>query len=230
MASFRQQGFEVIPDILDRVAVSSLLRAVVESAVPRSRAGMRGAMEVEAVREIAHDPRIMTFTWAALGEGAFPFRATLFDKSSDSNWLVPWHQDTALPLRERREIAGWGPWSVKEGVICAHAPACALENVLAIRIHLDDSHAVNGPLRVLPATHKSGVLSDDSIHELANKIHPVECPVRAGGLVLMKPLLIHASSKLIAGSRRVLHIEYSSQLHFSGGLELFTPQWTAAKT
>jgi ectoine hydroxylase-related dioxygenase (phytanoyl-CoA dioxygenase family) len=171
---------------------------------------------VEAVREIALDPRILTLARSALGRRAFPFRATLFDKSPDSNWLVTWHQDTALPLRERREIPGWGPWSVKEGVSCAHAPAFVLENVLAIRIHLDHSNGNNGPLRVLPATHRSGVLSDDSIHELVNKIHPVECQVRAGGLVLMKPLLIHSSSKVIGRSRRVLHIEYSSLLHFFG--------------
>jgi ectoine hydroxylase-related dioxygenase (phytanoyl-CoA dioxygenase family) len=111
---------------------------------------------------------------------------------------------------------------VKEGVRCAHAPAFVLENVLAIRIHLDPSNGINGPLRVLPATHTSGVLSDESIHELVSKIHPVECHVGAGGLVLMKPLLIHSSSKFIDRSRRVLHIEYSSLLHFSGGLELFT--------
>jgi len=222
MPSLEQQGFEVIPGILGGAAVSSLLRAVLGSKIPRSRAGMRRAMDVEAVREVALDPRILTLARSALGRRAFPFRATLFDKSLDSNWLVTRHQDTALPLRERHEIPGWGPWSVKEGVSCAHAPGFVLENILAIRINFDDSNGINGPLRVVPATHRLGVLSDDSIHELANKIHPVECHVGAGGLVLMKPLLIHSSSKVIDGSRRVLHIEYSSLLHFPGGLELFT--------
>ena len=230
MPRLDQQGFEVIPGILDGAAVSSLLRAVSGSKIPRSRAGMRRAMDVEAVRAMACDRRILTFARSGLGQRAFPFRATLFDKSPDSNWLVTWHQDTALPLRERREIPGWGPWSVKEGVSCAHAPAYVLENVLAIRIHLDDSNGFNGPLRVLPPTHRSGVLSDDSIHELANKIHPVECRVGAGGLVLMKPLIIHSSSKVTHGSRRVLHIEYSPQLHFPGGLELFTHRSDACKS
>jgi hypothetical protein len=110
MPSLEQQGFEVIPGILDGAAVSCLLRAVLGSKISRSRAGMRRAMDVEAVRKIARDPRILTSARRAVGQGAFPFRATLFDKSPDSNWLITWHQDTALPLRERREMPGWGPW------------------------------------------------------------------------------------------------------------------------
>ena len=77
-------------------------------------------------------------------------RATLFDKSPDSNWLVVWHQDTALPLVERKDLPGWGPWSTKEGVLYAHAPSQALSQVLALRVHLDDSTSVNGPLRCSP--------------------------------------------------------------------------------
>jgi hypothetical protein len=89
-----------------------------------------------------------------------PFGATLFDKSSNANWLVAWHQDRALPLVERREAAGWGPWSQKGGVVYANAPATALAKVVALRVHLDDSTAENGPLRVLPGTHTLGVLSN----------------------------------------------------------------------
>ena len=68
-----------------------------------------------------------------------PFRATLFDKSPKSNWLVVWHQDTALTICERIDAAGWGPWSTKAGVLYAHAPAAALERVVALRVCLDDS-------------------------------------------------------------------------------------------
>jgi hypothetical protein len=94
MPGLEQQGFKVIPGILDCAEVSSLLRAVLDSKIARSRAGIGRAMDVEAVREIALDPRILTFARSALGRRAFPFRATLFDKSPDSNWLVTWHQDT----------------------------------------------------------------------------------------------------------------------------------------
>jgi ectoine hydroxylase-related dioxygenase (phytanoyl-CoA dioxygenase family) len=121
------------------------------------------------------------------GAEAWPFRATLFDKSSSSNWLVAWHQDTALPLRARQEQPGWGPWSLKEGVNYAHAPREALEQIVALRLHLDDSTESNGPLRVLPGTHRSGVLTDDEVHDLAAGISAVECLVAEGGVVIMRP-------------------------------------------
>jgi ectoine hydroxylase-related dioxygenase (phytanoyl-CoA dioxygenase family) len=221
MRTLEEQGFEIIPEVLNTVVVSSLTAAIESSAVYRSRAGMRHALEIEAVRLLATDSRLISLAQQALGDGATPFRATLFENSSKSNWLVVWHQDTALPLRDRHDVNGWGPWSVKEGAVCAHAPAWALEQALAIRVHLDDSTADNGPLRVLPATHKLGILSDDAICELAKRTQAVACRIGSGGLLLMKPLLVHASSKITNGTpRRVLHIEYSARKSFDGGIEL----------
>jgi hypothetical protein len=79
--------------------------------------------KVPAVRELAADPRLIEIASQFVGPTAAPFRATLFDKSPTANWLVVWHQDTALPLRERITGPGWGPWSTKAGVLYAHAPA-----------------------------------------------------------------------------------------------------------
>ena len=106
-------------------------------------------------------------------------------------------------------------------MIYAHAPATALSQVLALRVHLDDSASQNGPLRVLPATHALGVLSDDEIHQLAEDVAPVECCVPRGGIVAMKPLVVHSSSKSQSEcARRVLHIEYAANTAIAGGLEL----------
>ena len=145
-----------------------------------------------------------------------------FDKSFRATWLVAWHQDKTLPVRERRDVKGWGPWWVKEGVICAHAPAYALEQILAIRIHLDPSNEQNGSLRVLPQTHTVGVLSHDETYDLAKRIPPVDCHVAAGGVLLMRPLLVHSSSKARSETahRRVLHIEYAGCLSFPDSIEL----------
>lgn len=163
----------------------------------------------------------MELARSVLGPEAFPFRATLFDKSPESNWLVVWHQDTALPLRERREVRGWGPWSTKEGIAYAHAPTGALSQVLALRIHLDDSTALNGPLRVLPTTHTLGVLEDEQVHELATRMVPVECLVPSGGILAMRPLLIHSSSKSRSeADRRILHIEYAASPSIASPLDL----------
>jgi ectoine hydroxylase-related dioxygenase (phytanoyl-CoA dioxygenase family) len=182
---------------------------------------VRHALSLSPVSRVANQPNVIELARTVLGPAAFPFRATLFDKSANSNCLVVWHQDTALPLREHREAAGWGPWSVKESVNYAHAPAAALSEVLALRIHLDHSVTLNGPLRVLPGTHTLGVMDDDRIHELSTTINPVECLVPAGGVLAMRPLLIHSSSKSqVDADRRVLHIEYAASLSIASPLEL----------
>jgi ectoine hydroxylase-related dioxygenase (phytanoyl-CoA dioxygenase family) len=206
--------------------MASAIKSLDKTPLRHGRAGARNALQIESVRDLAVDSRLIKIASCLLWGNAVPFRATFFDKSFSANWLVVWHQDTALPLRERRDAKGWGPWSVKEGVICAHAPAYALEQVLAIRIHLDDSDEQNGSLRVLPQTHTLGVLSDDETHELSQKIPPFDCHVAAGGVLLMKPLLVHSSSKakIETAHRRVLHIEYAASISFADGIELCTSQ------
>ncbi|HKN76139.1 MAG TPA: phytanoyl-CoA dioxygenase family protein [Candidatus Acidoferrum sp.] len=214
-------GFAIIPNALLESEVADLLAVLEQSELPRSRAGMRHAMRNESVAAVARDPRLLSMAQEILGSAAIPFRATLFDKSPTSNWLVVWHQDTALPLRERREVPGWGPWSIKEGVNYAHAPAGALEQVLALRLHLDDSVAENGPLRVLPTTHTLGVLSDEALHSLSTQISAADCLVPRGGILVMRPLVVHASSKSQSSApRRVLHIEYAVSPAIADGLEL----------
>jgi ectoine hydroxylase-related dioxygenase (phytanoyl-CoA dioxygenase family) len=214
-------GFAIVPNALPEREVANLLTVLGQSELPRSRAGIRHAMRNEIVAAVARDSRLAALAQEILGNSAIPFRATLFDKSPMSNWLVVWHQDTALPLRERREVPGWGPWSIKDGVNYAHAPGSALEQVLALRLHLDDSVAENGPLRVLPGTHTLGVLSDDALHELSTQIAAVDCLVPRGGILVMRPLVVHASSKSQSNApRRVLHIEYSSSLGVEDGLTL----------
>ena len=156
-----------------------------------------------------------------VGVGATPFRATLFDKSGHANWLVAWHQDRALPLKERIEAPEWGPWSNKAGVLYAHAPAWALEQVVALRVSLDDSLTTNGPLRVLPNTDRRGVLSEQEIEQLAPETLAVECRAASGGVVAMSPLTLHASSKAVEDRpRRILHIEYASTISLAPGIEL----------
>ena len=205
--SLENGGFAVASQIIGASDITRLLDGLTMVELPRSRAGVRHALQQPAVAELARDPRLLGMAREILGSAALPFRATFFDKSAASNWLVAWHQDTALPLRERREVAGWGPWSVKNGVIYAHAPASALSQVLALRLHLDDSRADNGPLRVLPGTHVLGVLSDEEMLKLS--------------VLVMRPLLVHASSKSRSElPRRVLHIEYGAKAVLAHDLEL----------
>jgi ectoine hydroxylase-related dioxygenase (phytanoyl-CoA dioxygenase family) len=212
-------GFTIWPGVVSEREVSDLIATL--AATGRSRAGVRHIMAHPAVTEVASDPRLVALAQGVVGASARPYRATLFEKSGTSNWLVVWHQDTALPLRSRADLPGWGPWSRKAGVLYAHAPAAALERVVALRLHLDDSTSENGPLRVLPGTHTMGVLSDTELQALAKRIAPRECTVGRGGIICMRPLLVHASSKsTVSAPRRVLHIEYSPSLQLEGELEL----------
>lgn len=214
-------GYAIHDRVLARADLDAIADGLAGAEHHRSRAGMRHLMSVTVVRELAYDPRLMAIARGAVGPMAVPFRATLFDKSAHANWLIVWHQDSALPLVERRDVAGWGPWSVKAGVVYAHAPAVALERVVALRISLDDSGPDNGPLRVLPGTHTLGVLTDATIADLATQIRPVDCCVDAGGVVMMRPLTVHSSSKAVSDRpRRVLHLEYIDSLDVADGLQV----------
>jgi hypothetical protein len=206
-----QQGFAILPGVFSHKFLDCLLQEIGCLAPQRSRAGVRHAMRLAHVAELALRSEMIELAREVLGPDAFPFRATLFDKSLRANWLVVWHQDTALPLRSRLEVDGWGPWSVKEQIHYAHAPTSALSQVVALRVSIDDSTAENGPLRVLPGTHKLGVMSDEHVHEIATHLAAVDCVVPKGGVLVMRPLLVHASSKSHSDRpRRVLHIEYAA--------------------
>lgn len=216
-----EMGFTVLPDVLVRELCDDVIEHLGSTNLDRTRAGVRHAMRLPGVERIALRPEVVGLAREVLGANAFPFRATIFDKSPHANWLVVWHQDTALPLREKQETPGWGPWSVKDGVVYCHAPANVLAQVLALRIHLDDSSSDNGPLRVLPGTHQLGVLNDDQIQELATRIGDVDCLVGCGGVVAMRPLIVHASSKSKSETpRRVLHIEFAASESIAAPLHL----------
>lgn len=220
-STVRENGFAIIPDVFAPADMDRIIAEIEQCSPTRSRAGVRHALRLDPVAKIAHHQDLLDVVHGVLGAAAFPFHATLFEKSSNTNWLVVWHQDTALPLRGKSLVPGWGPWSVKDGVEYAHAPAEALSQVLALRIHLDDSSSENGPLRVLPGTHSRGVLSGDQVHELSARMAPADCIAPKGAVVAMRPLLIHASSKSHGPlPRRVLHIEYAASNAIAAPMEL----------
>jgi len=216
-----RQGFSILPTVFSHREMERLKRDLEQSGLPRSKAGIRHALRQEGIRSLAADPDLLNFARRILGDQATAFRATLFDKSPQANWLVVWHQDTVLPIQERHDVCGWGPWSIKDGISYAHAPASALCQVLALRVHFDESNADNGPPRVLPGTHMKGVLTDAEIEKLAAEARTVDCLVPQGGVLAMRPLIVHASSKSRSPvPRRVVHIEYSGHKRFAPGLEL----------
>jgi ectoine hydroxylase-related dioxygenase (phytanoyl-CoA dioxygenase family) len=219
--AIQEHGYAIISGVFSAGEIIALVVSLADLIPGNHRAGVRHVLRHPAVTTVAHEPRLLGIARAILGSEAFPFRATLFDKSPGANWLVAWHQDTAVPLVSRQETPGWGRWSVKDGITYAHAPGDALNQVLALRLHLDDSTPLNGPLRVLPGTHILGVLTDDQVAKTVIEQRAVECVVPRGGLLAMRPSIIHASSKSQSPeSRRVLHIEYAASAELGGGLQL----------
>jgi ectoine hydroxylase-related dioxygenase (phytanoyl-CoA dioxygenase family) len=217
----REAGFWIEENVLSKPECVALADALSQNREGRARAGARHLMSNPAVSSVANDQRLLQIARRALKEEAVPYRATLFEKSGRANWLVVWHQDTALPLVSRFDSPEWGPWSKKNGVIYAHAPAWALSRVVALRIQLDASTGENGPLRVIPGSHAAGVLSDEEVFRMARTQEHVHCLVSQGGVLAMRPLLIHASSKARADRpRRVLHIEYAESLMMNEHIHL----------
>ena len=138
-------------------------------------------------------------------------RVIYFDKSPDGNWLVSWHQDLTIALREQVETPGFGPWSVKDGIPHVHPPAELLERMLTVRLHLDAADETNGALRVLPGPHREGRLPNAQTQAWRTRAAEVTCKADCGEALLMRPLLLHASGKSTSPRhRRVLHLEYAA--------------------
>ncbi|MFT4600249.1 MAG: hypothetical protein ACI857_000423 [Arenicella sp.] len=142
-------------------------------------------------------------------------KSIYFDKPEDSNWFVNYHQDISISVKEKIETEGYSMWTVKKGVIGVVPPISILENTVTIRIHLDDTNEGNGALRVLSGSHQDGIQRIENVQIKKEEI----CKVEAGGLMLMKPLLFHASSRSVEKKRRrVIHLEFC-KLELAGSLE-----------
>jgi ectoine hydroxylase-related dioxygenase (phytanoyl-CoA dioxygenase family) len=211
--TFEAAGYAVLPSLISREDLSTLQQEVDRLlSASSSRGGARNVLGKSALlQDLATAGPPAQAAAAILGSGAQPTKLTVFDKTPDANWKVPWHQDLTIAVAERREVPGFGPWTVKDGVLHVQPPTSVLENVLAIRLHLDDTPADNGALRVLPGSHRFGRLSPSQIAEIRQRTPKETCEVPAGGAMLMSPLLLHASSASDSPSRRrVLHFEYSA--------------------
>jgi ectoine hydroxylase-related dioxygenase (phytanoyl-CoA dioxygenase family) len=198
-------GFAIIPRCLD----DSLIKRLSES-FDDTQYGQRNLLSEPVIKKLALSQEVLRVIAPVLGPNCFATKGILFNKTQKSNWKVPWHQDLTITVQERIEAEGFGPWTIKGGVVNVQPREDVLRGILAIRIHLDANDHQNRPLRVIPGSHKHGRLPAEQIAKW-DKSGSVECLVPKGGALLMRPLLLHASSAcLLPKSRRVIHLEYSS--------------------
>ena len=209
-----KHGFMLVVDIIDQATRRQLLEAIGDIDV----AGRRDMLAVSAVASLARSPKLLEVVRVYTGGIPRPVRAIWFNKSAGANWLVAWHQDLAIAVRERVDVPGFNAWSLKEGVPHVQPPVEVLQRMLTVRIHLDDADAENGALRVISGTHAMGRLDAEQILRLRDERGETLCAAAGGDALLMRPLLLHASGRSASERpRRVLHIEYAAE-ELPGGL------------
>lgn len=226
--ALKTKGFAIVPGAImpeDLRRYQKAIELALKNNVSRERApGLRNVFEtVEAARELAVSSRLRRIIEPVLGADYFAVRALIFDKTlhdeTGANWKVPFHQDLSIALKDKVEATGFSAWSLKAGVLHVQPPIEILERMLTVRLHFDDCDANNGALRVLAGSHLRKRLGATEIQELRQAQCEEVCVVPAGAVLLMRPLLLHASSPTItARRRRVLHLEFASE-ELPDGLE-----------
>jgi hypothetical protein len=202
---FTRDGYLLLPDLLSPAEARACTRAAAPSATRSG--GTRTLLQSAWCAALVQRLRRHAALAPLLPGDAVSVQCTYFEKSVGRNWLVPWHQDLSVPVAERVDDAALRGWSLKEGVLQVQPPAVVLEQLVAVRLHLDACGPQDGPLRVLPGSHTAGVRPEDASTAADGA---VICTAPRGSALLMRPLLLHASSRASGhGLRRVLHLLFA---------------------
>ena len=168
----------------------------------------RFLIEVPNVKSLIFNNKLRSIIEDFFGNDYFIVKSIYFDKPEKSNWFVSWHQDLTIAVNKKADIPGYGPWTTKLNMFAVQSPVDILQSNFTIRIHLDDTDGGNGALRVISGSH-------DNIYRPENIDWQIEketlCDVKAGGIMIMRPLLMHSSARSTNNNkRRVIHIEFSN--------------------
>jgi ectoine hydroxylase-related dioxygenase (phytanoyl-CoA dioxygenase family) len=215
-ARFKEDGYAVLPDVLSDGELGELSRRAVS--IDADGVGTRRLLEQPWCVAAARALRSKSCMTGILQADAVAVQCTYFDKSANHNWLVALHQDLSIPVSTRVSDPSCTRWSEKEGTLFVQPPVDVLEQLVAIRVHLDDNTPSNGPLRVVPGSHRSGRVSPEQAQLHRLRLGERECLSAAGSVVAMRPLILHASSKASEpAKRRVFHFVFGP-LALPGGL------------
>lgn len=207
MDDFDADGF-ALADVLLTEAECELVARSLPTLTAAGRGGIRHLLTHPIVSRLLLLNGLRRSLWSTIGRDLVAVNATLFDKTPVANWGVQWHQDRSILVKDRLDVVGYGPWTTKNGTAHVDAPDAVLAQMVAVRIHLDDAGAANGPLRVVPGTHMLGKLDEREIAEAVAGGPTVDLAVARGSVIFMRPLLLHSSTTATSPAhRRVLHIE-----------------------
>jgi ectoine hydroxylase-related dioxygenase (phytanoyl-CoA dioxygenase family) len=216
-----RDGFMILDRFLNLDLIDRLIQDIAALNLTPERAGIRNILELlPSFQQLATSQEIRSLVEPLLGNSARVVRGIFFDKQPTANWKVPWHQDVTITVKNRLDLPDYQPWSLKAGIHHVQPPVAILEQMLTVRIHLDKTNESNGALKVITGSHCDGKLSGDAIDKW-KQTDSMLCTCEPGGILLMRPLLLHASSVAIEPShRRVIHLDYAG-CNLPEGLEWY---------
>lgn len=183
-----RDGFHLFRQAVSTATLQSLddEAELLASQYPEQAHGLRGVLQLsQLIRAEAEN-----YFGLSLQRKARPIRAILFDKRPEANWRIGWHQDTNLKENDSLLVAN-----------------DELEKVFTLRLHLDPTPSSNGALRCLPGSHREGRQADFRRSECSLEERVLEAD--PGDILMMRPLLFHASSPATEPARRrVIHVDY----------------------
>ena len=179
--------------------------------VAEQRGGVRGLLSHPTVLQLIRHRQLGQFLWSLTGRELVAVAARLLDSAGSSETVPQWHQDRLVAVRERLDVRGYGPWSTRVGVSHVEPPSSVLDQMVVVQVCLDHSVDDGHALRLLPGSHRAGKLTVDAIKHLVETQAPVVRALPKGSLVVMRPLLLHATSAAATPSQhyRVLQIEFA---------------------
>lgn len=212
LLSIEEEGFELHPKFLNTESITRIIADIEGLDSSHSKHGIRNAeKKLSSIKELVHSKRLLQKARLYLTGTPKIVRVIVFDKTPSKNWLVAWHQDRTISVDSKVSINNWGPWTQKDGIHHVQPDQYVLENMVTFRIHLDNANEDNGCLKVIPKSHQLGILNQSQLTHIVEKSNQVTCTANPGDLFIMRPLLLHSSSKGEKPShRRIVHIEYSS--------------------
>jgi len=216
-ARITEQGFSVVESVYTDGEIDAVLHMIEQA--DTSNDTFRKSTDLFAIRQFLKElpdvlpvllnARLRKLIIDLLGKDYFIVKSIYFDKPPGSNWYVAYHQDLTISVDRKSNTPGFGPWTVKHNQFAVQPPLPILENNFTIRIHLDDTAENNGALKVVPGSHLKGVYRPEIIDWTVET--EVSCVVPKGGVMVMKPLLLHSSGRTTNNKkRRVVHIELSA--------------------
>ncbi|WP_207420652.1 phytanoyl-CoA dioxygenase family protein [Desertivirga brevis] len=217
LKQLQEEGFTLLDNIYSPADVEGILEAI--DRVDTSRPTFRKTSDLFAIRQflkecpglkdLIFNYKLRSMIQALFGNGFFVVKSIYFDKPEQSNWFVAYHQDLTISVDKRVEMEGFGPWTVKHQQFAVQPPVEVLNSIFTVRIHLDDTDENNGALKVVPGSHSKGIFRPETIDWSVER--EKICAVKKGGVMIMKPLLLHASNRTTNNrKRRVIHIELSN--------------------